>query len=57
MEEQAGFRSGRGCEEQILRCHVCGSRNTSDKVYNIQKITGSRVCRGKASVLKAKEAK
>ena len=38
-------------------CDVCGSRNTSDKVYSIQKITGPRVCGGKASVLEAKEAK
>ena len=29
---------------------VCGSRNACDKVYGIQKITGPRVCEGKASV-------
>ena len=44
-------------EKDRRLCDAFGSRNTCDKVYSIQKMTGSRVCGGKASVLEAKEAK
>ena len=44
-------------EKDRKLCDVSGSRDTYDKVYSKQKITGPRVCGSKASVLEAKEAK
>ena len=44
-------------EKDRKLCDVCGSRNTHDKVYSIQKMTRPRICGGKASVLESKETK